>query len=440
MPSTTAQHGSRASRAVAGWLVAVAAVAGAGVAIGVAGGVAQGDSPRGSGDATASAPAPTTPPNAEDHPIAVPPVVPPAPVVFTFVAAGDVLPHTPVIASARTGSGYDFVPLMENVAPYIEGADLAVCHLETPVAPPGTQPSGYPMFSTPKEIVANLGEVGWDGCSTASNHSVDRGFAGVEATLDEFQKQGMGHSGTARTEGESTQTQMYNVMEGDRIVKVANISYTYGLNGLPKPDGKPWAVNTFNAEAANVQPILDAAQHARSQGADVVIASVHCCVEYLTEPLDAQASIVSQIAESGLVDLYVGHHAHVPQPIRKLDGGPGGDGMWAAYGLGNFISNQSADCCVPQTSNGVLLSSTFTVDPDGSVSVEVAWTAVTVDRGDSHTMYVMTPSSGKLGSLSASEVAARHGRVADAVGSQAPELTEPVAHLADAMWITERKP
>jgi len=390
--------------------------------------------------AAQTTPGVTLPPNATALPTQPPPVVPPPTVTFTFVAAGDVLPHLPVIASARSGSGYDFVPLMEDVAPFIEGADLAVCHLETPLAPEGTRPSGYPMFSSPRELAGDLGKVGWDGCSTASNHSVDRGFAGIEATLDEFQRLGMGHSGTARTEHESTVTQMYNVVQGNRTIKVANISFAYGLNGLPKPDGKPWAVNTFSADDADVRPILEAAQDARDQGADVVIASTHCCVEYLTEPTPAQKSIVRQIAESGLVDLYVGHHAHVPQPIRKVDGGPGGEGMWAAYGLGNFISNQSAECCVAESSSGVLLSATFTVDPDGHVGVAVGWTAITVDRLNDHTLYVITPESGKKGGLSAGEVQARHARVADAVGSQVDEVTEPVVPAADAMWVSQIEP
>lgn len=446
MPATPPAHRSRASRGPSPWGIAATAAVGVVAAVVLALAVtnpAQPTTPSGTYEAQGEPgqpPAASQPPNPTPLPVAVPPVVPTPTVTFTFVAGGDVLAHMPVVRSAQKGSGYDFVPLMKNVAPYIKGADLAICHLETPLAPKGTKPSGYPMFGAPKQLAGDLAKVGWDGCSQASNHSVDRGFAGIEATLDEFQRLGLGHAGTARSEDESTITQMYNVVRGDRTVRVANISFTYGLNGLPKPAGKPWAVNTFDAEAANVKPILDAATLAREQGADVVIASTHCCVEYRTEPNAAQTSIVAQIAESGLVDLYVGHHAHVPQPIRKLAGGPDGAGMWAAYGLGNFLSNQSADCCVAESSNGVLLSATFTVDPSGHVDVDVGWTATTVDRRSGHTMYVMTPESGKLGSLSAAEVDARHARVVSAVGREAPEVTSPVTAAADSMSVTERTP
>ncbi|WP_255347162.1 CapA family protein [Cellulomonas sp. KRMCY2] len=123
--------------------------------------------------------------------------------VFTLVAAGDVLLHEPVIGSARTADGYDFAPLLAPIQPWVAGADLALCHLEVPIAPPGTPTSGYPMFGAPVEITASLAANGWDGCSTASNHSVDRGLAGVVTTLDALDAAGLGHVGTARTAEEA---------------------------------------------------------------------------------------------------------------------------------------------------------------------------------------------------------------------------------------------
>ncbi len=360
------------------------------------------------------------------------------PVGFTVVAAGDVLPHGPVVASATTASGYDFTPLMAGVRPYVEGADLALCHMEVPVVPPGVAPSGYPMFGSPPEMVRDLAAIGWDGCSTASNHSVDRKFAGISSTLDTMDEYGMGHAGTARTSDEAATVQMYEVSEGDRTLKVAHISYAYGLNGLPKPSDMPWSVNTFDADAADAAPIITAAQAARAQGADVVLASVHCCVEYRTEPTDAQRALAEKIAASGLVDLYIGHHAHVPQPIEKLPGGPNGDGMWTAFGLGNFLSNQHPDCCTANSTSGVLLTATIDVDVDDTVTVSVEWTATTVDRGDHHAMHVLTDVPNGVGSLSKAEVTARHQRVADAVGSQAPERTVPAESLSDGVVTDSR--
>ena len=435
-----AAHAARASTHLprwVGWLVA--AIAGVGVALALAWAfAAPGDSTT---IAEPSAPLSPSPSAEAPSPTPSPTPEPTIPTVeFTLVAAGDVLTHVPVNQSATSGGVLDYSPLMAGIDPYVAGADLAICHLEVPVAPEGQSPSGYPMFAAPAELVRDIAEAGWDGCSQASNHSVDRKFAGVVTTLDYFDAYRLGFAGTARTAEEAAKVQLYSVREGSRVIKVANISFTYGLNGLPMPSEAPWAVNVFNANAADAAPIIAAAQEARAQGADVVVASVHCCVEYQTAPTAAQRSLVEQIAASGAVDLYVGHHAHVPQPIELLPGGPQGEGMWAAFGLGNYISNQDTQCCAAQTNSGVLLTATFSVDPQGNVDVGVEWTAVTVDRLNRHTMYVLRDVPEGAGRLSAAEVQARLSRVADAVGPQAPERVTPPPSLADAAYVDPRKP
>ncbi|WP_296664517.1 CapA family protein [Demequina sp.] len=417
-----------------GGVVAIAALAG--VALGLVGARQLSTSDVAAAEADASS-LPVASVTAEAQPAPVlspsPPAPAPAgPVRFTLVAAGDVLPHSPVNASAAVDGGYDFTALMAGVQPYIEGADLALCHMEVPVAPAGTKPTGYPVFSAPDALVRDLKAVGWDGCSTASNHSVDKGLSGVEATLAAFDANRLQHAGTARSADEGARTSFYSVRTGTRTVKVAHISFAYGTNGLPVRE--PWEVNLFDADGADAGPIIAAAEKARADGADVVVASVHCCVEYRTAPTDAQRSIAEQIAESGAVDLYIGHHAHVPQPIELLPGGPDGDGMWTAFGLGNFLSNQDSNCCVPQTSNGLLLTATFEVDPDGGVAVGAQWTAITVDKRDGHTMHALADITDGAGTLSASQVADRLALVREAAGTQAPERTEPAERLADQMY------
>ncbi|MBN2176169.1 MAG: CapA family protein [Demequinaceae bacterium] len=386
-------------------------------------------------------PSPSPSPSPVVTPVITPSPEPEGPVSFTLIAGGDVIAHESVVNSATSGGTIDFGPLWENLDPWISGADLAFCNMETPVAPAGTEPSGYPKFGAPRELVASLDEAGWDGCSTASNHAVDRGWAGIVTTLDAFDDVRLGAVGTARTAEEAASAQYYRVREGKRTITVAHIAYSYGTNGIPKPSGKPWSVNTLDMNAVDASPVLNAAQAARDAGADVVIASIHCCSEYVTAPTKAQASLAKKIADSGLVDLYIGHHAHVPQPITLLSGGPNGDGMWVAYGLGNYISNQDTAFGLPAaTTNGVLLTATFTVEVDGTVETGVEWSAVTVDRRNRHTMYVLSEIPNGAGTLSSAEVAARHERVENAVGSAAPERLLPPGPLADNAYWIRRKP
>jgi hypothetical protein len=351
---------------------------------------------------------------------------------FTIVAAGDVLPHLPVLSDARaTGGGYDFGPLLAPLNPWVQGADLALCHMEVPITPAGTAPSGYPLFGTPPEIAASLKAQGWDGCSTASNHSVDRGFGGVTATLDAFDAVGLGHDGTARSAAEQAQPQLYQLERAGQTITVAHVAAAYGTNGMPIDSDKPWSVNLIDVPAMAAQ-----AAAARAAGADLVIASVHCCVEYQTAPTAEQVAFDQAIADTGQFDLLIGHHAHVPQPVVHLTGGPRGEGMWVAYGLGNYLSNQDDACCVENTDSGLLLtahvSSTGAFPAQGTPSgparvTGVEWTPITVDRLGDHQVHALVDIPAGTGTLSPAAVADRLARVTAAAGDQAPQRVTPSA-------------
>ena len=92
-------------------------------------------------------------------------------VEFTVAASGDLLIHGPVAAQALADGGGrrdDFRPMFGSIRARIAGADLALCHMETPLVPGPVQ--GYPSFRTPPALGSSVRAVGWDVCSTASNH------------------------------------------------------------------------------------------------------------------------------------------------------------------------------------------------------------------------------------------------------------------------------
>jgi len=101
--------------------------------------------------------------------------------------------------------------------------------------------------------------------------------------------------------------------------------------------------------------VLDDAARARRAGAQVVIVSVHCCTEYVHDPTPTQRAVAATLLASPDVDLVLGHHAHVVQPIQRI-----GD-KWVAYGLGNHLAGQSG----AERNDSVLVRFTFTSGPDG---------------------------------------------------------------------------
>lgn len=303
-----------------------------------------------------------------------------APRRITMLFTGDTLPHDAVVASAReygraSGVSYDFGPMWSLLRPRVEAADLAVCHLETTLTTDGSPPKSYPRFRAPTELAASLAAAGYDRCSTASNHAFDYGVDGVTQTIDALEQHGLGWSGTARTPEEASEPRVFDVGG----VRVAHLSATYGLNGLRLPDGAPWLVTPLDVDA-----LLAQAAAARAAGAEIVVVSAHCCAEYRVDPTAPQQEQFRALIQSPDVDLVIGHHAHVVQPIERV-----GD-EYIVYGLGNILSNMYASTCCPAASqDGVVVETTFTEGPDGRFRVdEVLYTPTWVDRRGGH---VVTP-------------------------------------------------
>src|SRR6266487_878598 len=109
---------------------------------------------------------------------------------------------------AHGGRAYDFRPMLGAIEPIISAADLAVCHIETPLSPTGRHLSGYSRFNGPPQIAAALHATGYDACSTASNHSLDQGAKGVSGTLHVLDGAGLRHAGIARNPQEARATML----------------------------------------------------------------------------------------------------------------------------------------------------------------------------------------------------------------------------------------
>ncbi|CAM3400662.1 CapA family protein [Occultella aeris] len=367
---------------------------------------------------------------------------PQADAVFTIGAAGDVLPHDTVIRNARTDGGYDFTPMLEATRPWSSGVDLALCNMEVPLSLPDETPSGYPLFGAPTEIAGNLADLGWDGCSTGTNHSLDRGYDNLAYTLDTFDEAGLGHAGSARSAEEELAPQFYELEREGQTIRIAQIGATYGTNGLPIPADAPWAVTIIDADALIAQ-----ATAAREAGADLVVATLHWGYEYQNSPADDQVAVAEALAASGQVDLIIGNHPHVPQPMALLDGGPDSSGMWVAYSLGNFISNQDGLCCVPQTGTGLFLTATVVKPADGPARVTgLEWTPMTVDRVGAQRVYPLpallagdTPSGLTLSSGTLENRQSLVEQVmANSSGADFPERTEPPTPTGDEAAVVPR--
>ncbi len=295
----------------------------------------------------------------------VAPPVTPAPTAgdgaLTLAFTGDALWHSPLWRQAERNfagngsdaAGMDFTPMLARLQPVVANADVGVCHLETPIAPDG-QFTTFPLYGVPPDVVTAIANAGFDRCSTASNHTVDRGTAGIDRTVAVLEAHGLGQSGMARTPAEIA-PQVF-VADGFRV---AHLSYTFGYNGLRLPPGEEW-----RSALIDPQRIIADATEARRLGAEVVIVSMHWGIEGRRDVTPEQRAVAEQVTASGTVDLIVGHHAHVLQPIEQING------VWVIFGLGNMISNLPTGPRWPAAcQDGAVAVVTITKAPDGTAVV-----------------------------------------------------------------------
>jgi len=304
---------------------------------------------------------------------------------FTVAAVGDFLSeglvNTQAAAAAPSGVRYDYEPLLRPIESVVQQADLAICHMETPVGRPGakvgfagTSPYGTHLIAAAYEAPFDFKRVGFDRCSTASNHANDLGLAGIDSTLDALDAAGLSHTGTARTAAEAVPHPF--VVNG---VQVAHMSYARNSNtGFPHD---AWRVR----QAVTATNVINDVATARANGAEVVIISLHVYVEMQKGPTADDRALVNQIVAQAHPNLIVIHGPHVVQPVERVNG------TLVFWSVGNLLSGMGASdrgkYADLRTLDGLLATVRFTQQPDGSWSTE-PWTVLLCNVTGSRKVYL----------------------------------------------------
>lgn len=193
-----------------------------------------------------------------------------------------------------------------------------------------------------------LKENGFTLVSLANNHLADFKAKGVVNTLDTLDKVGLKHVGAGRNLTEAAE---YDIQEINGV-KIATIAVS---DIIPKDfaarDSKAGILTTKTLKY--YQAVKDA-----SEKADLVIANIHWGVEYGMTETEAQQQLARNLINWG-VDVVIGSHPHVLQPVEKY-----GDGI-IFYSMGNFVFDQGWS----RTKDSMVLN--YYVDEDGNCSFEI---------------------------------------------------------------------
>lgn len=242
----------------------------------------------------------------------------------TFIAVGDALIHSAIYKSAYSNGVYDFNPIFTEVQSVIDQYDLKYYNQETILGGTALGLSNYPLFNSPQEVGDAFMNAGFNLVSLATNHTLDYGVRGMNSSIEYWGKQeGVIAAGSYESE-EARITP--RIMEKNGITYTL-LSYSTLTNGLTIPYGKEYLFNLYSDEKvkADIERVRDKV--------DVVMVAMHWGEEYTHTPTYEEKKIANYLASLG-VDIVIGTHPHVIQPIDFIDN------TMVIYSLGNFLSSQ----------------------------------------------------------------------------------------------------
>lgn len=262
----------------------------------------------------------------------------------TMITAGDNLIHSSLYYDANKNAGYngyDFKPMYELIKPIVQEHDIAYYNQETILGGKELGLSDYPTFNSPYEVGDAMLDAGFNLVSLATNHTIDSGTKAVLNSREYWNnKENVIAVGSYSSEEEKSKIQIATANN----ISYTMLNYTYGTNGIPVPSGKDYLVNVWptdlylndpekDTEYQNYKQTVKADIEKVRDQVDVLMVAMHWGVEYTHEPTAYEKDMAQFLADNG-VDIIIGTHPHVIQPVTWIDD------TLVIYSLGNLISAQ----------------------------------------------------------------------------------------------------
>lgn len=258
--------------------------------------------------------------------------------VLKVGATGDVLLHSNVLRKAKIKSGYSFDEFFFSVSDFFTSVDVSIVNQESIVAGENFGISSFPKFNSPSEFLSTLKKLNISILNISNNHMLDKGENGLLASIKNIEDYGFSYVGACVNKD----TPDSSAIIEDKGIKLGFLSYTdsskLDVVGLEKVH-----VNFFKGESYAMRmnrrlSLIKKDIQMLQKKADVIVLSLHFGEEYHRQPNAFQREVVHSIAETG-VDVIIGHHPHVLQPIKWVQNSKGKN-VLVAYSLGNFYSGQ----------------------------------------------------------------------------------------------------
>ncbi len=290
---------------------------------------------------------------------------------------GDLLIHSPILNAyySKENDSYNFDSIFTYIKPYVQKHDYAAVDLEGSLA--GSDYSGYPMFRCPDSLIDSAKNAGFDMFLIANNHSNDGLSQGFMRTMDVLSEKGVDYIGSRQSD--SYKNYIVKDING---IKIGMVNYTYGtisndqvvaVNGILSTEETSKLINVFDYN--NLDSFYSKQEQViknmKDDGAEAIVYYMHWGTEYLLDSSPQQKEIAQKLCDLG-VDVIVGGHPHVVEPIEVLSSNALDKKMVCLYSMGNAISNQRKeflmeDITTGHTEDGLLFTIGFSKYSNGDV-------------------------------------------------------------------------
>ena len=241
---------------------------------------------------------------------------------LSLIMVGDSLIHSSVYDDAYEDGIYNFDKMLSLISPIVKNYDLAFYNQETILGGTDIGLSSYPSFNSPQEVGDAFINAGFNLVSLANNHTLDRGSEAVISSNNYWKNQR-----DVLTSGSRNSTKDSNNIEikEKNGIKYTLLAYTTTTNGIRSE-------NDYYVNVYDEKQVKEDIERVRDK-VDLLLVSMHWGEEYSFEITEEQEKIANYLASLG-VDIVIGHHPHVIEPIDYVDD------TLIIYSLGNFLSGQ----------------------------------------------------------------------------------------------------
>ncbi|MCM2352130.1 MAG: CapA family protein [Pseudobdellovibrio sp.] len=265
-------------------------------------------------------------------------------VVLSFT--GDLIIHQDLYKKVMQDPKHDFSKIWEKTFPLFAAADFSYLNLEGPTALGISNKlknkgdvgfiydnevySGTDLlFNYHPTLIDALKKTGVDIVSNVNNHSLDRGWKGIDSTIDALNKKGMPFIGVRKS---GTDDPFYTITKVKDFT-IAWVGCTEILNGFN--DRKKQLLLCYEQRDEVLKTIEQVIAYKKP---DLIIFTPHWGIEYKDTASKMQIDLAHAALEAG-ASAVIGSHPHVLQPMETYTTADKRETV-IFYSLGNFVAYQ----------------------------------------------------------------------------------------------------